>query len=183
LSKTRLLTLVETAIMIALSALLAAVKIYKLPYGGSVTAASMVPILLVALRHGPVWGTAAGVISGLLHYPLDPFFAHPVQFLLDYPIAFGALGLAGFAAGRSDGAAAWLGSLALAGRFTAHLIAGVVFFAEYAPPGQNVWVYSAVYNGSYMLPEMVISGVVLMLLLPALRRALPTDVRSLQRSA
>lgn len=177
MNRSRLLALVETAVMVALAVLLASIKVYKLPQGGSITAGSMVPILLVALRHGPGWGTLAGVATGLINYIMDPFFAHPVQFILDYPVAFGALGLAGFAANRGNTAAAWIGSLALGGRFLAHVVSGAVFFAEYAPKGQSPWVYSAVYNGSYMLPELVISGVLLTLVLPALSKAAPTELR------
>lgn len=162
--------------MIGLTAVLSQLTIFKMPQGGSVTAGSMVPILLVALRHGPVWGVSAGVIAGLINYLQAPFFVHPVQFLLDFPIAFGALGLAGLASGRSERAAAWVGSLALFGRFVAHVLSGAIFFKEYAG-AQNPWVYSSIYNGSYMLPELLISGFLLMLLLPALRRALPTEAK------
>ncbi|MFZ5814056.1 MAG: energy-coupled thiamine transporter ThiT [Bacillota bacterium] len=178
-SNARLLRLVETAIMIALAVALSYVKLFKMPQGGSVTLGSMVPIMLIALRHGAGWGVATGAIAGLIQYMLEPYFVHPVQFLLDYPLAFAALGLAGLAHGRPFMAAAWLGPVALLGRFVAHVISGAVFFAEYAPAGQSPWVYSMIYNGSYMLPELVISGVLLMLLLPTLERALPSRVRSL----
>lgn len=175
-SRTRLLRLVETAAMIGLAVALSEVKLFKMPYGGSVTAGSMIPLLLVALRYGPGWGVLTGALAGLANYLIDPFFVHPAQVLLDYPLAFGALGLAGLASGKSDAAAAWMGSLALAGRMLMHVISGVVFFAEYAPEGQSPLVYSILYNGAYMVPELIISGVLLMFLLPALRRALPTSI-------
>jgi len=98
--------------------------------------------------------------------------------LLDYPIAFGALGLAGLARGHARLAQAWLGTLAIGARFAAHVVSGAVFFAQYAPAGQNPWIYSAIYNGTYLLPEAVLSGLLLMALLPALDRALPTRARS-----
>jgi thiamine transporter len=177
-SRARLLRLVETAVMIAAAVALSYVKIWKMPQGGSVTLGSMVPILLVGLRHGTGWGVTAGALVGLIQYVLEPYFVHPAQFLLDYPLAFAALGLAGLARGRSLAAASWLGALALAGRFLAHLISGAIFFAEYAPAGQSPWVYSAIYNGSYMLPELVISGLLLMVLVPALQRALPSGIRA-----
>lgn len=178
-SRVRLLRLVETAVMIGLALALSEVKLFKMPYGGSVTAGSMIPLLLIALRHGPAWGVLAGVLAGLANYMIDPFFVHPAQVLLDYPLAFGALGLAGFASGKSDVAGAWMGSLALAGRMLMHVISGVIFFAEYAPEGQSPLVYSVMYNGAYMIPELIISGFLLMFLLPALRRALPTSIRAL----
>lgn len=163
--------------MIALSTVLSQIKILAMPYGGSLTAGSMVPILLVGLRHGTKWGITAGVLTGLLNLIIDPQVYHPVQVLLDYPIAFGFLGLAGLARGKAEWAGSLLGSLALFGRFVAHVISGVIFFAEYAGD-QNVWVYSILYNGGYMLPEMIVSALLLMALLPALRRALPVPSRA-----
>ncbi len=180
-SRARLLRIVETGVMVGLAVALSTLKLFEMPQGGTVTPGSMIPILLIALRHGPKWGIAAGLIDGLLQYVVDGYVVHPVQFLLDYPIAYAVLGLAGFAAGRSETLGAWLGALAIFGRFAAHTLAGVVFFAEFAGD-QNVWVYSATYNGTYLLPELVISAVLLMALLPALRRALPTGIRPVQRS-
>lgn len=177
-SRARLLRLVETAMMIAAAVALSYVKIFEMPQGGSVTLGSMVPILLISLRYGAGWGVATGAIAGFIQYLLGGYFAHPVQFLLDYPVAFGALGLAGLARGRSLMLAAWVGPLALVGRFLSHVVAGAIFFAEYAPEGQSPWVYSTIYNGAYMLPELVISGFLLMLLLPTLERALPTGLRA-----
>ncbi|HYF80687.1 MAG TPA: energy-coupled thiamine transporter ThiT [Symbiobacteriaceae bacterium] len=178
MSRSRLVVLMEIAVMIALSTVLSQIKVFSMPQGGTITAGSMVPILLVGLRHGTKWGVTAGVLAGILNYILKPEFYYPVQVLLDYPIAFGVLGLAGLARGKSERVGAVLGSLALFGRFVAHVLSGVFFFAEYAPEGQNVWVYSSIYNGSYMLPEMVISALLLMALLPALRRALPVPSRA-----
>jgi thiamine transporter len=168
----QLSVLVETAVMVALAVVLSQFTLFKLPQGGSVTPGSMVPILLVGLRHGVRWGTLAGVSMGILDLIIRGYVVHPVQLLLDYPVAFGLLGLAGLARNKPAYLAGPLSALALLGRFVAHWISGVVFFAEYAE-GQNVWVYSAVYNGSYMLPELLISGAVLLLVYPALRRVLP----------
>lgn len=173
--RTRLIALIEAAVMIALSATLSEVTLFKMPQGGSITAGSMVPILLIGLRHGPRWGFVAGLAAGGVNYLIDPYFVHPVQVALDYPIAFAMLGLSGLAGGLSDRTAAWAGSLALGGRFLTHVISGAIFFAEYAPAGQSPWVYSAIYNATYMVPELIISGVLLTVLLPALRRALPTS--------
>jgi thiamine transporter len=178
MSRARLVILMEIAVMIALSTVLSQFKVLAMPYGGSLTAGSMVPILLVGLRHGTKWGVIAGVLTGLLNLMVDPQVYYPVQVLLDYPIAFGCLGLAGLARGKSERVGAVLGSLALFGRFAAHVLSGVFFFAEYAPEGQNVWVYSISYNGGYMLPEMILSAALLMVLLPALRRALPVPSRA-----
>ncbi len=173
-----LIALVESAVMIALAAVLSTITLFKMPQGGSVTAFSMVPILLIGVRHGLRWGLFAGVVAGIVNYITGPYFVHPVQVLLDYPIAFGMLGLAGLAHGRSALAGGILGSLAIVGRFVAHVISGAIFFAEYAPEGQSPWVYSAIYNGTYMLPELLLSMVGLVIMLLALNRALPVPVQA-----
>ncbi len=157
----------EVAVAVALSAALGMVKVYQLPQGGSITAGSMVPVFLVALRWGAGRGILAGMLTGLVNFLVEPVFLHPVQFLLDYPVAFGVLGLAGLF--RS---VPWAGVLVGgAGRFTAHVVSGVVFFAQYAPKGMRPVVYSLLYNGSYMLPEVAVSVFLTLLLLRALPRS------------
>ena len=163
--------LVELAIAIALVAVLSQVRIYKLPQGGSITAGSMVPIFYVALRWGARWGVLAGVLAGVVNYLTDPFYVLPAQVLLDYPIAFGVLGLAGLFPRRPV-----LGVIVGgAGRFIAHFVSGVVFFASYAPHGMSPLIYSAIYNGSYMLVEVVISSVLTVLVLRAMERVRPAQ--------
>lgn len=164
--------LVELGIAIALVVVLSNVRIYKLPQGGSITAGSMVPIFYIALRWGAKWGITAGIAAGIVNYIFDPFFAHPVQVLLDYPLAFGALGLAGLFPGRPV-----LGVvIGGAGRWLAHFVSGIVFFAQYAPKGVSPVIYSALYNGSYMLPEVVISAVLTVLVLRAMQRIRPVQI-------
>jgi len=161
--------LAELGIAVALVFVLSNIRVYRMPQGGSITAASMVPIFFVALRWGAGWGILAGVAAGIVNYIFDPFFVHPVQVLLDYPVAFGALGLAGLLPRWP-----WLGvTLGGAGRWLAHFISGVVFFAQYAPAGQSPWVYSAIYNASYMVPEIIISIILTPLVLGALERLRP----------
>lgn len=156
--------LVESGIAVALSAALGLVKVYQLPQGGSITAGSMVPVFYLSLRWGARTGVVAGALLGLVNFVLEPVFVHPAQFLLDYPLAFGVLGVAGLFRKLP-----WLGVVAGgAGRFLSHYLSGVVFFAQYAPRGTSPWVYSAVYNGSYMLPEVVVSVVLTLLVLRAL---------------
>ncbi|HLA23798.1 MAG TPA: energy-coupled thiamine transporter ThiT [bacterium] len=161
--------LVEIGIAVALVAVLSNVRVYKLPQGGSITAGSLVPVFYIALRWGGKAGMLAGVLAGLVNYILEPFYVHPLQVLLDYPVAFGALGLAGFFP-RSPALGIVIGG---AGRFLAHFLSGIVFFASYAPKGTSPVVYSAVYNGSYMLPEIVISIVLTLLVVRAMQRARP----------
>ena len=152
--------LAETAIFVALATVLSLIVVYTLPQGGSITAASMVPILWLAIRRGPKVGIAAGVLYGLIQLAILPYVVDPVQLLLDYPLAFGVLGFAGFfqkypVAGVAVG---------ISSRFIMHFVAGVVYWAPIETPTLNPFVYSAVYNGSYILPELVISGFVLYLL-------------------
>ena len=164
-----LLRLVEIGIAVALVAVLSNVRVYKLPQGGSITAGSLVPIFYIALRWGGRAGVLAGVLAGLVNYIFEPVFVHPVQALLDYPVAFGALGLAGFLP-RSPVLGIILGG---AGRFFAHFLSGFVFFASYAPKGTSPVLYSAIYNGSYMVPEIVVSIVLTLLVVRAMERTRP----------
>lgn len=163
--------LVEIGFAVALVAVLSNIRVYKLPQGGSITAGSLVPIFYIALRWGGKAGVLAGVLAGGVNYILEPFFVHPVQVLLDYPLAFGLLGVAGFFQ-RSPVIGIIVGGLA---RFLAHFVSGVVFFASYAPEGTSPAIYSAVYNGSYMLPEVLISIVLTLLVVRAMERIRPVQ--------
>jgi thiamine transporter len=132
-----------------------------LPQGGSITIGSMVPLIWFALRRGLRWGLEAGLIYGLVHIALFGEIYYPTQVLLDYPLAFGALGLAGAFQKRPIVGVA----CAISGRFVCHFISGVVFFGQYAWEGWNVIAYSAAYNASYLIPEFIISAAVILILL------------------
>jgi thiamine transporter len=151
----------EVAVFVALATVLSHIKIFSLPQGGSVTAGSMMPILWLALRRGPKIGLFSATVYGLVQFAVDvPYIAHPVQVLLDYPIAFGMLGLAGFFQKRP-----FIGvTVGITGRFLAHFFSGFVFWATYAPKGMNPVIYSALYNGGYLLPELAISIFIVYLL-------------------
>jgi thiamine transporter len=167
---TRVLT--EAAIAVALAFVLGFVVLFKMPFGGSISL-EMIPLILLALRQGPVIGTVAGIAYGFLDLVIDPFIVHPVQVLLDYPLAFGALGLAGFFPPSVRGAI--LGStVAVLGRFACHFLSGVVFFASYAWKGWSPAAYSAVYNAGYLVPSLLIALVVVVTLLKALEVAQPS---------
>ncbi len=171
MSRQSLQRLVETAVALALVAVLSRIKIYTLPQGGSVTAASMVPVFYIALRWGGWWGILTGILASGLVYLNEPFFVHPVQVLLDYPIAFGALGLAGFFVRRP-----LIGILVGgAARFAAHFLSGIVFFASYAPAGTSPVVYSLLYNGSYMAIEVAVSLILTPIVLRSMQRVRPVQ--------
>lgn len=162
--------LTEGGIMIALSALLSNIIIYQAPNGGSVSAGSMVPILLFSIRWGVLPGMFVGGLYGVLDFLLKPYFYHPVQFLLDYPVAYLLLGLAGFGyiyknreRGNQNIRIIVGVALGIFGRLMSHVLSGVVFFAEYAD-AQNPWIYSIIYNATYLIPEFFISIVILLLI-------------------
>ena len=172
---TRVLT--EAALAIALSFVLGFVVLFKMPYGGAVSL-EMIPLILLALRQGWKVGVVAGAAYGLLDLAIDPFVVHPVQLILDYPLAFGALGLAGLFKPTVRGAV--LGTtVAVLARFACHFLSGVVLFASVAPEGWNPYLYSAAYNAAYLVPSLVIALVVTVVLLKALEGAQPSP-RQLQ---
>ena len=163
---TRILS--EAVVLVALAGVLNFVKIYTLPQGGSITLGAMVPICWFALRRGVKWGVFAGVVFGfvVMLNPVDFYVVNPVQLLLDYPIAFGALGLAGVFRNHP-----LMGvGVGMLGRFISHFVSGVVFFSMFAPAGMNLFLYSAIYNGSFLTGEFIITEVVMFLLVK--RRAL-----------
>jgi thiamine transporter len=164
--------LAEAALAIALAFVLGLIKVFQMPFGGSISL-EMVPLILLALRQGPAVGIVAGAAYGLLNFAIDPIALHPVQVIFDYPLAFGALGLAGFFKPTVRGAI--LGTIvAVLARFLCHFVSGVVFFASYAPEGWNPYLYSAAYNAGYLVPSFAIALVVVVVLLKALEGAQPS---------
>jgi len=129
------------------------IVIYVMPQGGSITLASMVPIIWLALRRGPKVGLATATLYGGIQFMLLPYAIDPVQVLLDYFLAFGVLGLAGFFP-RYPTLGAVVGVTL---RFVMSFISGAVYWAPIYAPNIDPYIYSAVYNGSYMLPELCIT--------------------------
>jgi thiamine transporter len=158
-------------------------------FAGGTISLSMVPILVLALRRGVFPGVIAGVLFGCVDYLIEPFFVAPAQVVLDYVVAFGALGLAGLGSGlyrrtcevsRSKAVVVAIPFILLGGlgRFAAAWTSGVVFFGQNAPAGQPVWLYSILYNLSYILPSIVLSIAVAAVVLPALELAVPSSHRT-----
>ena len=158
--------LVEASMMIGLAIILGEfVKVFKMPMGGSVTAGSMVPLFLFAYRWGWKQGILAGVVYGILDLIIGGVYSiHPVSLIFDYPVAFGVLGLAGFFKKTPAGLMGGV-FLGIAGRFICHTFSGVVAYASYAPEGQSPLLYSVLYNGTYLLPEFLITIVLTALIL------------------
>jgi thiamine transporter len=161
--------LVEAGIMIALAQILSYVKIFEAPYGGSVTAGSMVPILFYAIRWGVGPGILAGSVYGILQFVLGPKYSfHILSILLDYVVAFGLLGLAGLF--RQDFKNIFVGVFfGILGRFVSTVLSGVIIWASYAPENMNPWIYSIVYNGAYLVPELIISFILVGILYRAFK--------------
>lgn len=139
--------------------------------GGSISLA-MIPVFIVAFRWGIKGGLLSGFLWGVLQIATGAIIVHPVQGLLDYIVAFTVLGFAGIFAKKVQAAVkhgktkeyltyimlgVLLGSTL---RFISHFVAGIVFFAAYAPEGQPVWIYSLLYSLSYMLPSFIICTIV-----------------------
>ena len=146
-------SLAFAALSIALSFILSYIKIFRMPNSGSVTLASMLPLMLFAASYGVGPGLLAGAAYGLLQYLQGGYFVHPIQFLLDYPIAFALIGLAGLYKYMPKAWSQWsiyaamvLGAL---GRCISATLAGI-FYWETAP-----WA-SLVYNGAYLVPDTLI---------------------------
>lgn len=149
----------NAAMCIAIAYILSLIKLYRMPQGGSITPASMLPLVAFALACGPVQGAAAGCAYGLLDLLQDPYIIHPVQMLVDYPLAYAAMalgGLACFLPVRKELKLPCAVVMGFIGRYAMAVLSGTVFFAEYAPAGQSALLYSLVYNVSYLGPDALI---------------------------
>jgi thiamine transporter len=152
LNNKRVLMLVEIGVMVAFAYVLMLFRVGRMPQGGSISL-QMLPIFVVALRWGGVPGMVAGLLFGSLKLMFDPFIVHPVQTLLDYPLAFAVIGVTGFLRDKP------LAGIIAGGisRFFMHFLAGVVFFGNLAPEGVSAASYSFTYNMAYMGPEILIA--------------------------
>ncbi len=163
-------TLAEIVVFAALSGTLYIIRPFSLPYGGSVTLGSMVPVMWLSLRRGVRVGFVAGAIFGLLALLIDvmllPYspITNPVQVILEYPIAFGVLGLTGLFHRKTAPFAVVGAAISVLVKFLLHFTAGLIFWTYTFPEGWNPVVWSAVYNGSFLLPEFIISAILLYVL-------------------
>ena len=159
--------LAESGLMLALATLLSLFKLADLPYGGSITAASMLPILIIALRYGTVWGLFTGFAHGLLQLILGSSVLSWVTgwqsivavIVLDYLLAFAMLGLGGvFGKMAHQPSALAVGSLlACVLRYLLHVIAGCTVWAGLSIPTADALAYSLIYNATYMIPETIVT--------------------------
>ena len=170
--KTRVLC--ECAIMLALSIALSFFSITPGGFGGSITPASMLPVLLVGIRHGYKWGIGTAfifsifqLVTGLSYFSyIQGFSAYLVCLLFDFIIPFTLLGLSAFASIKNKREDARLNvpkviitsGVLMVMRFLCHFVSGVTIWRAYADEvGQSPFVYSLLYNVVYMLPEIAIT--------------------------
>jgi thiamine transporter len=146
------------AMCIAIAFVLSCIRLYRMPQGGSITPASMLPLILFMVACGPLKGFIVGCVFGLLKLLADPYIIHPIQLLMDYPLAYGAMILGCLAALfplKDQWKLPIAVLLACIGGWIMSVLSGVIFFAESAGE-QNALVYSMVYNLSYMAPDALV---------------------------
>lgn len=158
--------LVFGALCIAIAFALSFFKFFEMPNGGSITPASMLPIMIFAYVYGTPKGLIVGLAYGLLQMVQDLYVVHWAQFILDYILAFMALSLTGLFK-RNILPGIITGGI---GRFVFAFLSGFIFFGQYAPEGQSAIAYSFVYNIGYMGPEIAICFVVA--LIPAIQKTI-----------
>ena len=168
--QTKILT--EIAIFSALSAVLYALRPFSLPFGGAVTLGSMVPVMWLSLRRGIRVGIIAGTIFGVLALFIDVLLlgassvvATPFQAVLEYPVASGLLGLSGIFHRKTVNFAIAGAALSVFLKFLVHYFVGVfVWYYVYAFPAYGQWIFPAVYNGSFLIVEFIVSSILLTIL-------------------
>ncbi len=169
ISRTR--KLVECAILIAIASVLSIIKIIEMPYGGSVTIASMLPIIIIAYKYGAGWGLSSGLIFAVIQQLMGlknlsygtSWQAVVAIILLDYIIAFTVAGLGGVFRKKikNQNTALVMGIILVSLlRYICHVISGATVWAGLSIPTNAALIYSLGYNATYMLPEMIVLIVV-----------------------
>ena len=169
--KNRVRKLVECAVMIALASALSFFPILKMPYGGSVTFASMLPIILIAYRNGIGWGLGSGFAFAFIQQMLgldnlsyvSTWQSVLAVIILDYALALVVLGLGGIFRGKlkNQSAEMVLGTVFVCAlRYLCHVISGATVWAGISIPTKAALIYSIGYNATYMLPEVIVTAVV-----------------------
>ena len=155
------------AMSIALGTVLSNIKVFSFPTGGSITLLSMLVICLPGFLFGPGAGIMTGVAYGILQLLIDPYVLYPSQLIVDYLLAFGALGFSGFFSKSENGLLK--GYIAgVLGRYLFVVLSGWIFFGIYAWDGWGALPYSLVYNAIYIFAEAAIT--IIILCIPAVRK-------------
>ncbi len=161
--------MVTSAVLVALSIALNQIILFRMPQGGSITAFCMLPIVVCAYLYGVRRGMMAGMCVGLLDLIFNPYVIHPIQMLLDYPLAFGALAFAGLMRTRKFGLISGY-VVGLLGRYICSVLSGVIFFGQYAPEGFSAFTWSIYYNITYLGVEGALT--IIILSVPAVRKSI-----------
>lgn len=166
-------SIVFSGVAIALATVIATfIKLPSLPFGGSITLFSMLIVCLVGYWYGPAVGLTAAVAYGILQFITGPYVVHPLQIILDFPLAFGALGLSGFFHNSKHGLIKGY-CLGVLGRFLVHCISGLIFYTAYVGDfGGNAaaMLTSILYNMTYIVPEA--AATLLLIALPPVSKML-----------
>ena len=194
--KTNTYKLAICAVMVALGAVLSLIKLWKMPFGGSVTLLSMLPCAVVSIAFGLKWGLAASFVEAVIQLmfgiTMDGIFAWGLTpgsliavIVLDYLLAYTVIGLAGMFRSRGYAGICIGTGISVLLRFVSHLVSGAVVFAnfeKFVAFGTDwvgrPWLYSLCYNGAYMLPEILITMAAAFILfrLPQLKKILSGDM-------
>lgn len=159
------------ALSVALSFVLSCIRLYRMPQGGSVTPASMLPIMLFSAAFGVGPGLLSGLVYGILQYLQGGWFVNVWQFALDYLLAFAALGLAGLSRKLPEKWGLYAAMLiAVLCRALSATLAGIMFW-ETAP------VASLIYNGTYLIPEVIICMVLAVIIARPVMRIMKTGLQ------
>ena len=157
------------AVALALAMVTSMIKIFRFPFGGSVTLFSMLFICLIGYFYGPGTGILTAVGYGVLQFILGPYIYTPIQVVVDYPLAFGALGLAGLFWKSKNGLLKGY-IICIVGRWIFSVISGWIFFGEYAWDGWAALPYSLCYNGAYIFAEAIIT--IILISIPPVKKAI-----------
>ena len=157
------------SLLIALATVTSFIKLFSFPFGGSVTLLSMLFVVLAGYFYGPKLGIITAIVYGLLQLIIEPQIYYPMQVVMDYVLAFGALGLGSLFWKKKYGLITGY-LVGVTGRFIAASLSGYIFFAEYAWEGWSPILYTLAYNGAYIYAEAGIT--VVLLLLPPVRKAI-----------
>lgn len=163
-NKFNIKTMAIISMISALSYILYIIQFIKYPQGGGISLFSMLPIMLLSILYGRTVGVTGGLLFGVLKLLNSAFIVHPIQFIIDYLLSTMVLGLACIF-GIDKKYKIICGCLvAVSLSIVLNIISGVVFFAQYAPKGMNVWLYSFIYNFSTGGVEGILSIIILMIL-------------------
>ena len=164
--------MLEGALCIALAVVLDKLNLFRMPNGGSIDL-ELVPLIIFAWRHGLKLGLCIGALTGVTQFLLSPYYVHPIQVIADYPLASCCVGLSACKLFKNFNNINKILGIILAGacQIACHTFSGAVFFAQYAPAGQNPWIYSMLYNLPVMSIKYILSGIAAFMLYKALNKA------------